>query len=221
MEDFYNQIKSFKSFEVVFESKDHQSQKILCSILSIENNCIVLETDDRRHNNFIATPNDELTIYMYTASGIYSGNVTLLSYKKRLTTTEYVISYPENTKHSQRREFFRADMVIDFRMEIETKDFPGTYMVVQAKTRDICGKGMSYISDKPFPDPTSICINLYFTEKTVETHARLVYSKQILVGNHPKYLQAFTFTDISQKSIDFIVKKCFLYQLECRKRLQV
>lgn len=218
MVDIYEQFKDFKSFEVTFMNKENVLQKILCSVKSIENNRVILDANNKTNKNIFADVGDDLKLYIYTENGIYSASSKILLVTRGLMNTEYIIAYPENSKHSQRREYFRADMNIDFKMTVKDKD--GNIFSTAAKTRNICGKGMSYVANKPFSDIETIDIELIFEEKTINTAATIVYSKQIVAGNHPKFIHAFTFTNISQKNIDFIIKKCFLYQLELRKRQQ-
>lgn len=214
MVDIYNQFKDFKSLEVVF-SKNGVPQKIFCSVKSIENDRIILDANNHENKDVYAIIGNELKLHIFTENGIYSAVSKVLNVKKGLLVTEYEIAYPIKSKHSQRREYFRADMHIDFKMDILSNE---DNISIEDKTANICGKGMSFVSDKPFPEFDSIGVELVFKEKIIATTASLVYSKQIVVCNRPKYIHAFTFTSISQRGIDFIVKKCFLHQLKLRKK---
>lgn len=218
MVDIYNQFNEFKSFEAAFVNEDNQRQKIFCSIKNIANDKIIIEANKEKNDNIIAKEGDELKIHIYTDNGIYSATSRVLLVSDGLINTEYIIAYPNDSKHSQRREYFRADMPVDFRLSIYDDNHEHIVSTIEAKTKNICGKGMCYISDKPFPQYNSLDIELFFKEKNVISAALLVYSKQILVANKSKYIHAFTFTNISKQNIDFIVKKCFLYQLELRKK---
>lgn len=216
MVDIYEQFRDFKSFEMTFEDENGEEQKLFCNVKSVDNRALVIEADNKLNKKVQADVNDELKLHIYTDNGIYSADSKVLEITKHEKSTEYVIDYPSNSKHSQRREYFRAELTIDFKMNIKLLD--GSNKLVNATTKNICGKGMSYIADKPFCEYEAIKLDLLFEEKEIQTSARLVYSKQIVVNNRPKYIHAFTFIDISQKDIDFIVKKCFLFQLEMRKK---
>lgn len=216
--DIYEQFKDFKAFEVVFLDEENQPRKIFCTVKSIENDNIILDANNEKNDNLIAQIGTELKLHIYTENGIYSATSKVLSLTKGLMNTEYIISYPTNSKHSQRREYFRADMDIEFKMQITTNSEPKETFHIAAKTRNICGKGMSFVYDREFSAYSSAQIELLFREKSIRTSASLVYSKQIVMGSKPKYILAFNFNDISSKDIDFIVKKCFLYQLEVRKK---
>lgn len=217
MVDIYEQFRDFKSFEMTFENENGEEQKLFCNVKSVDNRALVIEADNKLNKNVHADVNDELRLHIYTDNGIYSADSKILEVTKQDKLTEYVIDYPSNSKHSQRREYFRADLTVDFKMDIKLPEGPEANKLVKATTKNICGKGMSYVADKPFCEYDSIKLDLLF-EKEIKTSARLVYSKQIIVNNRPKYIHAFTFIDISQKDIDFIVKKCFLFQLDMRKK---
>lgn len=216
MLDLYNQFKEFKSFEVVFRDKNKKPQKLICSVKSIENNSVILIANNEKNKNVFASTGDELKLFIYTENGIYSAVSKVILATKNLVSTEYVISYPTNSKHSQRREYFRADLSVNFSMEIEQMD-SDEKLYISAFTKNICGKGMSFISKEPFLDYKAINLVLSVEDKKIHTVADLVYSKPILINNRQHFIHAFTFISISQKNIDFIVKKCFLYQLDLRK----
>lgn len=218
MVDIYNQFKDFKSLEVVFLDKGGQLRKIFCTVKSIENNSIILDANNQKNENIFADVGDELKLHIYTENGIYSATSKIVLVTRGILNTEYIIAYPANSKHSQRREYFRADMDIPFKMKVITNTSTGEKIVVESKTRNICGKGMSFVHDTDFFEYNTIEITLFFKEKSITTMATLVYSKQIVLGNKPKFIHAFTFNNISTKDIDFVVKKCFLHQLDLRKK---
>ena len=221
MVDIYSQFKDFKGFEVTLSNKDGQLPKIFCTVSSIENNNIIIEADNKKNNGITAEVGEELNLYIFAENGIYSASSKVNKVEKNIEKTIYTIAYPANTKHSQRREYFRADMQIKFKLKIVPKDEAKGNLSITGKTKNICGKGMSYVSNKPFPEHSSMEVNLIFDEKTVNTDATYVYSKQITtISGKPSFIHAFTFITIPQKDIDFIVKKCFLYQLEVRKQLK-
>ena len=218
MQDIYNQFKDFKSFEVAFFNKEKGLHKLFCTVKSIENNRIVLNANNKTNKNVVAKVGDELQLHIYTESGIYSAISKVIMASKGLINTEYIISYPANSKHSQRREYFRAEIPVKFNMKVFPSLNSEKFFPIIATTKNVCGKGMSYISDKPFMDNEKLELELFFDEQTITTAAQLVYSKQIIIQDYNKYIHAFMFTDISKKDIEFIIKKCFLHQLDLRKK---
>ncbi len=218
MDDIYNQFKDFKAFEVVFLDSDNKPQKFFCTVKSIETTSIIIDSNNKENNDIIAKLGDDLKLHIYTENGVYSASSKVLRVDKGILNTEYEIAYPTNSKHSQRREYFRADLNIEFNMNVLFDEVTKKSILIKDKTRNICGKGMSFIYDSDIDNYDSINVEMFFNEKSIETKAKLVYSRQVVHGNHPKFILAFTFTSIDTKDIDFIVKKCFLHQLELRRK---
>lgn len=218
MVDIYNQFKDFKSFEVHFFDEENELQKLICTVKSIENNSLVLNANNQKNKDVFAKVGDELKLHIYTDMGIYSATSKVILCSKGLINTEYVISYPTNSKHSQRREYFRADIPVKFKLVAHGNENPEDIFVVESTTKNICGKGMSYVSAKPFFDYSSIQVELFFDECTISTSAQLVYTKALSLIDQTKFVHAFTFEDISKKDIEFLIKKCFLHQLDLRRK---
>lgn len=218
MVDLYNQFKDFKSFEVVFFDKEKRLQKLFCSVKSIENNSVVLDVNNERNKNIFAEVGDDLKLYIYTETGIYSAASKVLLLTRGLVSSEYVIAYPANSKHSQRREYFRAAMPVKFKMEITSDYDQSEPIIIESQVRNICGKGMSYISDTLFPDYDSIRVELYFDDRRIKTTADLVYTNTTIINSRQKFIHAFTFPTINKKNVEFIIKKCFLFQLDTIKK---
>jgi len=217
MVDIYDQFKDFKSFEAVFLDKEQQPQKLFCTVKSIENNSIILRSDNKHNKDVFAEIGTELKLHIYTEHGIYSAISKVINASKSSNQCEYVISYPANSKHSQRREYFRANLNVHFRMMISLS-IHGGLIAIDSCTKNICGKGMSFIDERAFPDHNMIDVELLFKEKSVKTYANLVYSKPVVIANSHKFIHAFSFTNISNKDMDLIIKKCFLHQLDLKKK---
>jgi len=218
IQDVFNQFRDFKSFEVAFYNQDKELQKLYCTVKSIENNRIVLNANNNTNKNIVASVGEDLQLHIYTENGIYSAKSKVILVSKGLINTEYIISYPANSKHSQRREYFRAEIPLKFNMKVFPSENSDKFFAIDGTTRNVCGKGMSFISDKLFLECEKIEVELAFDEKVVKTSAQLVYSKKIVIQDHSKFIHAFMFTDISKKDIEFIIKKCFLHQLDLRKK---
>ncbi|MCQ2788750.1 MAG: PilZ domain-containing protein [bacterium] len=219
MVDIYNQFKDFKAFEITF-TENGKNKKIICTVRSIENDSIIIIANNQQNKDVFAHVNDDLKLYIYTESGVYSSSSKVLQADIGILNTEYKIAYPTNSKHSQRREFFRADMQIEYTAKITPKDENEPVTMLEGKTKNICGRGMCFVSTQEIPENYDfIRVNLKFKEKEISPLASLVYSKPYIgMDNTQRYIHAFVFNNISQRDIDFIVKKCFLHQLELRKQ---
>ena len=155
-------------------------------------------------------PEKEIEINIYTQDGVYNATSRILSSNYLNETTFYMLSFPSNIKHSQRREYLRADIETDFAMTVE---FEGTQVDrIIATTKNICAKGLAFISDKQMNAYTKLDIELFLAGKQINTHAELVYSNPIRINNSFKFLTAVTFTDISKEEMNFITLQCMKYK---------
>lgn len=218
MIDIINQFREFKAFEAVFSHDEKTLQKIHCGVSSVEDDKILIDASNKR-NTATASVGDELKLYIYTENGIYTAYSRVLEVDRGLLLTKYTIEYPTETKHSQRRDYYRVNLAVKLNIEAHPKDTTQEKFIESAYTKNICGKGMCYISKYPFPKYyESIKISLYFDTVTIETEASLVHTTETLIANEIKYIHAFNFTTITRRDTDFIVKKCFMHQLEVRKQ---
>jgi pilZ domain len=155
-------------------------------------------------------PEKEIEINIYAQDGVYNATSRILSSNYLNETTFYMLSFPSNIKHSQRREYLRADIETDFAMTVE---FEGTQVDrIIATTKNICAKGLAFISDKQMNAYTKLDIELFLAGKQINTHAELVYSNPIRINNSFKFLTAVTFTDISKEEMNFITLQCMKYK---------
>ena len=155
-------------------------------------------------------PEKEIEINIYAQDGVYNATSRILSSNYLNETTFYMLSFPSNIKHSQRREYLRADIETDFAMTVE---FEGTQEDrIIATTKNICAKGLAFISDKQMNAYTKLDIELFLAGKQINTHAELVYSNPIRINNSFKFLTAVTFTDISKEEMNFITLQCMKYK---------
>ncbi len=217
MLDIFKQFKDFKAFEIIFHAEDNTPKRLICRLQGIENDRIIVHVDNNKNHNVFAKVNDSVQMNIYTELGVYSASSKVLSIDKELTITKYEIELPEYSRHSQRREYFRADINVKFLMNVT--NMSNKTISIKGQTKDICGNGMSYISDEAFSNYSNIDLALFFDNRTVNLKVDLVYSRpQIVNSVCTKFINAFTFSEIAEKDIDFIVQQCFLYQLKLRKK---
>ena len=117
------------------------NKSYFCTIYYVENEKITMFFDQQTE-----LPEKEIEINIYSDDGIYNATSRILSSNYLNETTFYMLSFPSNIKHSQRREYLRADIVADFSLlstlgdEITSK--------INAQTKNICAKGLAFIADK-------------------------------------------------------------------------
>ena len=155
-------------------------------------------------------PEKEIEINIYADDGIYNATSRILSSNYLNETTFYMLSFPSNIKHSQRREFLRANIETDFSL---TLSLDGTQVdKIISTTKNICAKGIAFIADKQMSAYTNMEVELYLEGKVIRTHAELVYSNPIRIDNTFKFLTAVTFTDISKEEMNFITLQCMKFK---------
>lgn len=219
MPDIFNKFRDFKTFEVSFINKEKELHRLFCTVKSIENNRIVLNANNQTNKNIFAQVGDEIQLHIYTETGVYSAKSRMLLVSKGLISTEYIISYPSHSRHSQRREYFRAEIPVKFKMKVYQNEDINDFFFIEGTTRNICGKGMSYLSDTPLIEASTIETELFFEDNViVDTMASLVYTQPTVVDGRRTFVNAFVFTNILKKDTEFIIKKCFLHQLDLKRR---
>ena len=194
--DSYNFLKPSNKLEIILDNKSY-----FCTIYYVENDKLTVFFDKQTE-----LPEKEIEINIYAQDGVYNATSRILSSNYLNETTFYMLSFPSNIKHSQRREYLRADIETDFAMTVE---FEGTQVDrIIATTKNICAKGLAFISDKQMNAYTKLDIELFLAGKQINTHAELVYSNPIRINNSFKCLTAVTFTDISKEEMNFITLQC-------------
>lgn len=198
--DSYNFLKPSNKLEIILDNKSY-----FCTIYYVENDKLTVFFDKQTE-----LPEKEIEINIYAQDGVYNATSSILSSNYLNETTFYMLSFPSNIKHSQRREYLRADIETDFAMTVE---FEGTQVDrIIATTKNICAKGLAFISDKQMNAYTKLDIELFLAGKQINTHAELVYSNPIRINNSFKFLTAVTFTDISKEEMNFITLQCMKYK---------
>lgn len=216
MYDIYQRYDEFKNFEIVFKGYDDEIHKVKGKVHAIESSNIVVYAS-LKNNKFVDIPEgSSVNVYVYTESGIYYSNSKVLFAEKDTNHMIYTLTYPTNSKHSQRRKYFRADMTVPVTVKIVKDILTGISETWNVRSHDICGNGVSFLAEKEIKNYEDIFLAIEFPEKTIETSARLIYTRPKEIRGKEYYMNALTFTNISPRNIDFIVKKCFLYQLRLK-----
>ena len=198
--DSYKFLKPSNKLEIILDGKSY-----FCTIYYIENEKLTVFFDNQTE-----LPEKEIEINIYSEDGIYNATSRILSSNYLNETTFYMLSFPSNIKHSQRREYLRAKIHTDFTLTIE---FDGTEIdKIIAQTQNICAKGLAFIADKQMGAYTNLKVELYLEGKTITTNAELVYSNPIRVNHTFKFLTALTFTDISKEEMNFITLQCMKFK---------
>ena len=216
MADIYKQYDEFKKFEIVFRGQDNEIHKVRGKVHSIGDSSITIYSSIEKQNAVEIPDGTDVKVYVYTPNGVYYADSNVISTVKDEKFIVYMLTYPINNKHSQRREFFRADIRVPLTVTVVKDILNGIKYTFNANSRDICGNGIAFVSETEIKDYEDIFIAIQFSEKTIDTAAKIVYTKSKEVKGVKYYTYALTFTTIASRDTDFIVKKCFLHQLKLK-----
>lgn len=209
MSDIFEEYKNLKSFEVEFFDNEFM-HRIMCKIRNIEPDKMLIVSENSKTGDVKPKVGTNLALNVYAENGIYNSISRVLDVQESDNETIYAISYPAQNKMTQRREYFRADLKINYKLSVKRGD---KVDVLEGETTNICGKGICIRNTKPFLTYDKIDVELNFKNRAVHSNAEYVYSRTSFDGGKPSFLHAFMLTNIEQKDVDFIVGQCFLYQL--------
>ena len=178
-----------------------ENESYFCTVYYVENEEITVFLDTVHE-----LPETEIQINIYAQDGIYNAKSHILASNHLGEKVFYKLAFPTNIKHSQRREFLRADIETGFYLKIDFES--GEVYEANAITKNLCAKGLCFMADSLITNYKKIYVELLLKERIVKTHAELVYSAPIRVDSTFKFLTALTFTDISKEDMDFIADEC-------------
>ena len=198
--DTYSFLKPSNKLEIIVDGKSY-----FCTIYYVENDKLTVFFEKQTD-----LPEKEIEINIYSEDGIYDATSRILSSNYLNETTFYMLSFPSNIKHSQRREYLRANIETDFSMKII---LDGTEVEeIHSITKNICAKGLAFIADRQMSAYTTLEVELLLDGKSIKTQAELVYSTPIRVNNTFKFMTAVTFTTISKEAMNFITLQCMKFK---------
>ena len=186
-------------------------------------NCLIKKIDDD-YVEFIGVSDYSeqvslgalVDIRIYSADGVIYSSATLLRITKIKDKPVYMTTYPERYDQTQKRQYYRADLHLPITLLTVLNN--GSVKQTNATTKNISGRGMCFISlDAKFPDFYSITVNIKFPNRAIVTTAEHVYTNPVTYKGSILYIHAFKFLKIEPEEINYIVKECFLYQLESKR----
>ena len=192
----YSFFKPSNKLEIKIGDESH-----FCTIYYVENEEITVFLDTGKD-----LPECEVEINIYAQDGIYNAKSRILSGNCLGEKVFYKLAFPTNIKHSQRREYLRADIETPFHLLI--KDGGEKPVMVESITKNICAKGLCFVSDRLITSYSNLSVELLLDGRVIKTHAELVWSNPVRMENTFKFMTAVMFTDIVQDDMDYIAKQC-------------
>ncbi len=203
MVDFFIFIKEQQRVELIFD-KDRRIYGVISSVLGDK---VTILTEQKP----ILHKNQSLEINTYSENGVYCGESKVLDYKWEYKKRIITIEYPKEIKHSQRREYLRANIKASFELSVYTDE---KQTVINGETRDICGKGISFYYEKPLSQFSKYNVKIKLKNKEIFSTCQLVYTKVSIVDMKPMFVNAFVLTGITLDDTKFIADMCMEYHLK-------
>lgn len=205
MVDFFIFIREQQRVELIFDS----DKRIYGIITSVIGNRVTIVTEQKINLH----KNQPLEINTYSENGVYSGESKVIDYKWEYKKRTVVIEYPKEIKHSQRREYLRANIKAKIELNIINEEETS---LIKAETKDICGKGISFYYDKPLSQFLKYNVKIKLKNREILSSCQLVYTKVAIVDNKPKFVNAFVLTGITVDDTKFISDECMEFHLKQR-----
>lgn len=203
-----------KFAKLLFNKGTDDALSFNCLIKNIEKEYVnFIGMSDYSEQVQIGAPID---MKIYSSNGVVAAQATLLKIFKLSEAPVYTTTYPVTYDHTQKRAYYRADLHLPVTLLTVLPD--GQQKKIEATTKNVSGRGMCYVSLEPeFPKYFSITVYLRFKDKIVLTTANHVHTTPVMYKQHKLYVHAFKFIGIEPEDINFIVKECFLYQIQKKK----
>ena len=203
MVDFFIFIKEQQKVELIF-NKDRRIYGIITSVIGDR---VTIVTEQKVNPN----KNQVVEINTYSENGVYSGITKVVDSKWEYKKRSIIVEYPKEIKHSQRREYLRANIKAKFELTVENEEKTSS---IRGETKDICGKGISFYYEKPLSQFLKYNVKIKLKNREILSSCQLVYTKVAIVDMKPKFINAFVLTGITVDDTKFIVDECMNYHLK-------
>ncbi len=211
MNEYRDYIEPGRRVELIVRTTN-STIRFYCAFDRFEENSIFVGKPQNKHVQFNFPLGQMLDLYAYTRGGVFRLRCRLKSYNGE----KCELSLPISVDKIQRREYIRVKMKID--TIIKLSPFAGT-KIVRTKSKDISAKGIRLLLDEDISKYAKVELTLIFSEETINTLAKVIKSKPIEINSVKYYDTSLEFISISDKEINFIVKKCFEFESAQRRKM--
>lgn len=203
MVDFFIFIKEQQKVELIFDG----DRRIYGTIVSVIGDKVTVVTEQKLN----IKKGQQVEVNTYSENGVYSGLSNVIEYLFEYKKRSIIINYPRGIKHSQRREYLRANVNSNFELTVINDE---QQTVIKGKTRDICGKGLSFLYEKPLSQFSKYNVKIKLKNREIVSSCQLVYTKVTIEKGKPRFINAFVLTGITIDDTKFIVEECMEYHLK-------
>lgn len=219
MNDIFDHLKELTKLDVEFSNENTHYSFLKSYIKCVEQERILIDPPSFKGTVYPMHDGQLITITISTNRGAYSGECKIIE-RDLSTISGLWITFPLSSRQVQRREFLRVPL----KKKVEITLFKTAKKIdnlkLKVETIDISGKGISFFTDSPLGNYYEIECTFSIDDSSNQIWSRCehVYSKETILKGKIKYLHALAFIELTNKNVELIVRECFKYQLEMRKR---
>lgn len=218
MADIFDYIKELVKLDVEYSDEDKHYYSLKSYIKRVEEDKILIDPPTHKGRNYPIKDGTTINIVISTNSGVFSGACKVIG-REISTISGLWITFPFSNKQVQRREYLRVPLKKSGKLIIFEKADKKTSRIIEFQTRDISGKGFSFVTDEPLTDYYDIeCVIKLDENNEVKARCEHIYSKGSVVNNQNKFINALAFIELPNDSVDKIVRESFKYQLEMKRK---
>lgn len=208
MEYLLENIKKGLKFELIDDSIAGFQGRYVGSFLENRDNCFVISIPKMNEREYVFKRGEKINIHVYTDEGIYSIESDVIDFGDDYC----VISMPTVLKHSQRREFLRANLELKVLLSFRNENYELEHHEI--KTINVCGRGICFNFKENISKIKDAHVEIFLSEQIVETDAEIVYVRPSNTEEGLMFFVAMMLTTISNQDTNAIVRECFLYKLK-------
>lgn len=219
----YDFIKELGKIDVEYSYSGLEEDKVTLKsyIKSIEADYILIDFLFHKKSEFVIPSGQWAKINFKNRTGIHSGNCLVLGRDDRSTICGIKISFPQNVKFIQQREYVRVPLKLNIELVVFYDEEGSNIETFNASTLDVSGSGFCFVSDQPVENPFKVVAFVTLpspNEKPIEVSLKHIYSRPFFVRGKERYKNAFTYDDIDEKLREKILKEILLFQFEMKKK---
>lgn len=203
------------------ESKSEEHNIIFKNyIKSVEDDYILIDFLFNKGVEYPILIGKQVDIKFKTSDGVYTGNCEILGKDDKSAISGIKISFPQNIKHIQQREYVRVPLKLKTEIVIFFDENGEDITVFDTKTVDISGSGLCFITDEPIKKHVKSVgfVTLHIPEEPpIEISLKHIYSREFSANGKKRFKNAFTFIEIEEEAREKLLSEIFLFQLEMKK----
>lgn len=212
MKDYLNYIKEAKKVEIIARSTDC-TVRFFCNFIRSSDKSLFFTKPTNKYTEFNYPKGQTLELYIYTANGVFRLKCRLESCENQ----QCELLLPQSVDKIQRREFIRVGLKVKTIINLKTPTYTKN---IKTDSKDLSANGIRVILDEDISKyDKNIELSILFPDNIIKTRAKLIKVKPTVINSTTYYETSLSFITSNKRDVDFIVKKCFEFQAQQRKKL--